>query len=82
MSTFKVGDAIQQKHQRGAPVRLVVALTDDPDVVVVHDPETGYRKILAWGHELVARGTKDSIEEAARRLASEEYVSTTLKEQW
>lgn len=79
---FQIGDIIRQRYQKNAPLRLVVKLTDDPDVVVVHDPEQGYRKVFVWGHDVVHPSNDGSLKEAQERVLSEEYVNTTSKEHW
>ena len=54
MSKFQVGDWIIQQHQNRAHPRLVIGLTDDPDIVKVYCPDTGYRNVHAWSHSLHA----------------------------
>ncbi len=74
---FQVGDVIRQKHQAHAPSRLVVKLTDDPDIVVVHDPdENTYKRVFVWSHEPAL------LRVAEKHLQSEEFVATTSKVWW
>lgn len=66
---FSVGDMIQQRHQRGAVPRLVVKLTDDPEVVWVHDLEQGLCRVFTWSHDLVQAATAETRHEAEERLS-------------
>lgn len=78
---FKVGDMIKQRHQRGALPRLVIKLTDNPDVVWVHDPEKGYITVLTWSHDLLRSGDEDpeAMKEALEHVISEEFKNTPWK---
>lgn len=82
MSKLQVGDVIKQTYQTGAPNRLVVALTTDPDVVTVFDPEDiRLRNVLTWGHELVLVATdktKVQAEEHLKEHADEETSGVLL----
>ena len=64
---FVPGDVIQQRHQRGAPHRLVIGATEDPDVVWVHDPERDIIKVFTWSHDLVTPASPETVKEAAER---------------
>lgn len=79
---MKVGDVILQKHQKDAPPRLVVAATDDPEIVVVHDPELGYRKVHVWAHDVIAPASGDTEREARERISTKEYAETISRPHW
>lgn len=64
---FIPGDAIRQRYQANASVRLVLATTENPDVVLVLCPQRGICHVLVWGHELVQAATPETSE-TARRL--------------
>jgi len=69
-AAFLPGDTVRQTHQTGAPIRLVVAQTSDPDVVTTWDAEQGRLiNVLVWGHTLVHPATAETEAEAKRRLA-------------
>ena len=71
---FAPGDQVIQRHQHGAQPVLVVATTDNPDVVVVVDPATRrYRRVLAWAYDLVSHATPESVTEAVDHTLTEAF---------
>lgn len=83
---FKVGDVILQRYQQGALPRTVVALTDDPGIVVVFCPNEntpdGFRKVDTWSHDLIHEADEDSLKEASDHLSSDRYRRVTSRPQW
>jgi hypothetical protein len=80
---FSVGDVVVQRHQRYAGQRLVVRLTDDPDIVVVFDSsDQKFRRVHAWAHDLVSAATDASRAEAVDHTLSEAYARTTSRKHW
>lgn len=80
---FSVGDLVIQRHQRGAMPRLVISLTDNPDVVVVFDSgDQKYRRIFVQAHDLVTKATDSTREQAIDHTLSEAYAWTTSEPWW
>jgi hypothetical protein len=77
MKPFEPGDQVIQRHQRGAVPVLVIAATENPDVVTVWDPATQkYRGILVQGYDLVLPATDVTVREAIDHVLSEAYAVT------
>lgn len=73
VGAFMPGDIVRQRHQRGAPERLVVSHTEDPDVVTVYDPDQDRLvNVLTWGHELVSPATPETEVEARAKASLHE----------
>lgn len=81
---FQVGDWIVQRHQHEALPRLVVGLTDDPNLVRVYCPSTAglYRKVFTWAHDLFRSATADSLRDVEDHLISEAYAICAAKQHW
>lgn len=81
--SFNVGDIVKQTYQVRGAHRLVVALTDDPRVIAVWDPDDRrYRKVFTWGHSLVQYGDLNSVTEAIEHTLSEVYLKATSETFW
>lgn len=61
---FVPGDLILQRYQTNAPLRLVLARTDNPEVVLVMCPVSGVCHVFAWSHDVVHHATLQTIEAA------------------
>jgi hypothetical protein len=59
---FAPGSLIQHYALPTGPLLLVIATTEDQDIVVVLGPDPpGLRKVHAWAHRLVAPATEETL---------------------
>jgi hypothetical protein len=80
---FVSGDLIINKHTVGARPRLVLSLTDNPDVIVVWDSDTQrYKRVHAWAYDLLSPATDATRQEAVDHTLSEAYARTTSQPHW
>lgn len=84
---LEVGDLIGQRSQAGISARLVIALTANPDVVIVYDYASvisdvpKFRRVFTWGHSLTMLSTAISRQEA--QLHKKEFdVVERSQAQW
>jgi hypothetical protein len=77
MTSFQPGDHIIQRHQRGAVPVLVIASTDNPNVVTVWDPQQQkYKGVIVQGYDLVQAASDATVKEAIDHVLTEAYATT------
>jgi len=85
---FVPGDLIKQRYPViNGSARLVIALTANPDVIVVFDyvsvtsDQPKFRRVFTWSHERVQAATAIARSEA-ELLAKELNVFEAARAQW
>lgn len=77
------GDLVVQRYQRGAKPKLVVATTDDAEIVVAWEAEEQrYHRIFCSAYARAMPADDASRKEAIDHSLSEAYATTTVKRQW